>query len=155
MTLIMIHRATRDFYAVKASESKHLDVELVSIMLVRLHTECPIQANYLTVEHLVLDDMFCQGCILIRSAQARWERHLLAQREAKLFRQTSQQRRIEKAGSDGHHPNAVASKLTRDGQRHTDNTTFGGRVGRLPDLTLKRGRGGSIDNNASPPTFIW
>src|SRR6266550_79205 len=126
-----------------------------SCMLAHSHAERPIQANYLTVEHLVLDDMFCQGCVLIRPAQTRWERHLLSKGEAGRFRQTGEHRRIENTGSNGHHPNAIASKLTCDGQRHTDNTTLGGGVRRLANLTIKRGNGGSIDNNASLATFVW
>src|SRR6266704_7102351 len=126
-----------------------------SCMLARLHSYSTIQANYFAVEHLVLNDMFCQGSVLIRPAQARWERHLLTQGETGRFRQTGQQRRIENTGGDGHHPNAIAGKLTCDGQRHTDNTTLGGGVRRLANLTIKRGNGGSIDNNASLATFVW
>src|SRR5437773_6008500 len=126
-----------------------------SCMLARLHSYSTIQAYYFAVEHLVLDDMFCQGRVLIGPAQARWERHLLAQREAGRLRQTGQHRRIENTGGNGHHPNAIASKLTCNGQRHTDNTTFGGGVGRLANLTIKRCNRGSIDNNASLATFVW
>src|SRR6266566_6785790 len=118
-------------------------------MSVRLHSNPAIQANYFAVEHLVLDDMFCLGRVLIGTAQAGWERHLLSKGEAGRFRQTGEHRRIENTGSNGHHPNAIASKLTCNGQRHTNNTTFGGGVGDLANLTIKRGNRGSIDNNAS------
>src|SRR5712691_3869675 len=107
----------------------------------RLHSYSTIQAYYFAVEHLVLDDMFCQGRVLIGPAQARWERHLLTQREAGRFRQTGQHGRIENTGSNGHHSNAIASKFACNGQRHTNNTTFGGRVGGLANLTIKRGNG--------------
>src|SRR5438132_1610952 len=126
-----------------------------AFMSARLHAYPAIQANYLAVEHLVLDDVFCQGRVLIWSAQARWERHLLTQREADRFRRTRQHRRIENTGGNSHHPNAIASKVTCYGQRHTDNTTFGGGVRRLANLTIKRGNRGSIDNNTPLATFVW
>jgi len=46
-------------------------------------TKSAVQANRCAIEHLILHNMLCQGCILCRLAQARWEGNLLAQRGAR------------------------------------------------------------------------
>src|SRR5256885_16216928 len=95
-----------------------------SCMLARLHSYPAIQANYLAVEHLVLDDVFCQSRVLIGTAQARWERHLLTQREAGRVRQTRGEQPMRKTRRKGQHPNVLTMKLTGAGERRTNNTTL-------------------------------
>lgn len=54
------------------------------------HANPAIETNDLAIQHRVLDDMFCQGCVFRRPSQALGEWHLLAERDASGFWQTCQ-----------------------------------------------------------------
>src|SRR5260370_30605816 len=58
--------------------------------LFELHSYPAVETNDLAIQHRVLDDMFCQGCIFRRPSQALGEWHLLAERDASGFWQTCQ-----------------------------------------------------------------
>src|SRR5258706_7003267 len=98
--------------------------------------------------------MLRQGCIFVRAAKARWERPLLAERNARGFRQIAQQWSIENTGSNGHHANAIAGQVSRYWQSHANNTPLGGRVRCLPDLAVKGRDGSGIDNYTAFTTFV-
>src|SRR6266702_2402169 len=125
-----------------------------SCMSAHTHAERPIQADHFAIEHLILDDMLRKGRVLAGPAQTGWERNLLSKRDAGRLRQTAQQGSIENTWGDGHHANAIAGKLARNGQRHTDYPTLRGAVSGLPDLPIETRHRRGIDDDAALAAFV-
>src|SRR6266571_3062820 len=118
------------------------------------HSDSTIQPDHRPIKHLILNNMLCQGRILTWATQARWERHLLSEGNTGWLWQARQQRRIEETRGNRHNSNAVASKFSCDGQCHTYNSTFGGRVRHLPDLPLEGSHRGSVDDDSALTLLI-
>ena len=68
---------------------------------------------------------------------------------ARLLGQRREQRRVEEAGSDRHHPDPAPGEVTRGGQGHRDDPALGGGVGDLPDLAVEGGDRGGVDADAA------
>jgi len=95
-----------------------------------------------------------QGGVLFGTAQAGWEGYLLAQGEARFFRQSGHHGRLKDAGGNGHNANAAAGQVAGDGQGHTHHAPFGGGISSLPHLAIKGGHGGSVDDDAAFTRFV-
>ena len=95
--------------------------------------------------------MMCrdQRGVLGRLAQARRERHHLAQRVLHFLRHAEQHRRLEDARGDGHDADAEARQFARDRQRHADDAALGGGIGGLADLAVEGRHRGGVDDHAA------
>ena len=80
--------------------------------------------------------------------------HLLAQRLDRLVGQVAEQRRVEQAGRDRHHPDLQPGQVAGDRQRHADDAALGRGVGRLADLPLERGDRRRVDDHAPLARFL-
>src|SRR5918994_1739287 len=81
------------------------------------HPDASVETYYLAVEHLVLDDVLCQGRVLFRPAKPRRERYLLAKGLLRVLGECREHRRLEDAGGNRHHPYAARGKFAGHGKR--------------------------------------
>src|SRR5690348_1624931 len=93
--------------------------------------------------------MLRQRGIFFGPAQARRKWNLLAQRAARRLRETAKEWRVEYARRDGHHADATPRQVTRDGQRHADDSTLRSRIGGLPDLSVERRHRSGVHNHTA------
>jgi hypothetical protein len=70
-------------------------------ILFRGHADCAVKPDSFTVQHVVLDDVLNQRRELRWLTQPLRERHLLAERLLRGFRQCAKQWRVKNSGSDG------------------------------------------------------
>src|SRR5207302_246799 len=98
---------------------------------------------------LVADDLAHQRGILGWTSESRRKRHHLAERLGDIRRNLSHHRRLEDAWRDGHYANAEARELACDGKGHADDARFGCAVGGLADLTIERGDGRGVNDDAA------
>ena len=68
---------------------------------------------------------------------------------AGLLGERRQQRRVEEARRDRHHPHAARGHVARRRQRHADDAALGGGVGDLADLAVVGGDRGGVDADAA------
>src|SRR4030095_524639 len=115
----------------------------------RRHADRAVEANAFAVEHRVLADVRDQRRVLLGPAEARGERHLLAERVLDLLRQRRHHRRLEHAGCDRHHADAVAGEVARHRQSHPDDAALGSGVGHLADLAVERSHRRRHDDDAA------
>src|SRR5262252_979880 len=100
------------------------------------HTDCTIEPDDLAIEITVLDDVLDEIGILIRLAQPFRKRDCGCEGLLNLLWQAGQHRRGEYPGRDGHHPDPELSELARRRQRQRHDTSLGGRISSLADLTV-------------------
>src|SRR4026208_726996 len=110
---------------------------VMSALSFRRHADRAVEANAFAVQHRVLADVRDQRRVFVRPAEARGERHLLAERVLHFLRQRRDHRRLEHAGRDRHDTNAVAGAVARHRQRHADDAALGSGVGDLADLAVE------------------
>src|SRR5688572_18376528 len=103
----------------------------------RRHADRAVEADAFAIEHRVLADVRDQRRVFLRPAEARRERYLLAERVLHFLRKCRHHRRLEYAGRDRHHANAVAGEVARHRQRHADDAALGSGVGDLADLAVE------------------
>src|SRR5258708_11472370 len=99
--------------------------------------------------------MFSESGVFGGIAQTRWERNLLAQRDAGGFGETAQQGSIKNSRSNGHDANTVAGDFARDRQGHAHDATLGGRVRGLTDLAIKCRDRSRVDNHTALAPRVW
>src|SRR5215218_293498 len=100
------------------------------------HPDGAIETYYLTVEHLVLDDMLCERRILLRPAKPRRKRYLLAKGLLRVLGERRKHRRLEDAGGYRHHPYAARGEFAGHREGECDDTALGSGVGGLTDLAV-------------------
>src|SRR5215213_4770796 len=118
------------------------------------HPYGAVEPYHLAVEHRVLDDVLGERGVLLWSAQAVWERDLLAQRLLRLLGECREHRRLEDAGGYRNHPDAAGGELPRHGQREGDDPALGGGVGGLPDLAVVGRHACRVDDHPALAVFV-
>src|SRR6266566_1753566 len=96
----------------------------------------------------------CQRGVLRGAAQSRRMGHLVAQRLDLLLGQVREQRRVEQAGRDRHHPNLQPGQVAGDRQRHADDAALGRGVGGLADLAIERRDRRGVHDHAPLAVFL-
>ena len=109
-----------------------------------LHTETAVNADYLAVNVLILDDVLGQSCVFVWHAQASRARHILSKLLLDCGGQAFQKRGQEEAGGDGVDTHSALGQLTGDGKHHAHDSTLGGGVSGLADLALEGGNAAQL-----------
>ena len=76
-------------------------------------------------------------------------RDLCAERSADLVTESPQDRRLEHAGRDGHHPNLPGGQFAGERQREGYYAALGRRVGGLADLAVEGCDGRGVDDDTA------
>src|SRR4029453_5310850 len=100
------------------------------------HPDGTVETYYLAIEHLVLEDVFRQGRVLLRPAKPRRERYLLAKGLLRVLGERREHRRLEDAGGYRHHPYAARGEFAGYREGECDDTALGSGVGGLTDLAV-------------------
>src|SRR6476469_8868543 len=113
------------------------------------HADCPVKTDHFRIEHRIFDDECGESRVFRRLTEPRRERHLPAQRCANLLAHGLQHRRVENAGRNGNDSDAESCEFAGNRQRHRNNAAFRCAIRGLPDLSVERSYGRSVDNYAA------
>src|ERR671910_1381845 len=109
------------------------------------HPDGTVETYYLAIEHLVLDDVFRQGRVLLRPAKPRRERYLLAKGLLRVLGERRKHRRLEDAGGYRYHPYTARGEFAGYRERERNDAAFRCSVGSLPDLAVVGSDARSVD----------
>src|SRR5918993_2872670 len=111
------------------------------------HPDGTVETYYLAIEHLVLDDVFRQGRVLLRPAKPRRERYLLAKGLLRVLGERREHRRLEDAGGYRYHPYTARGEFAGHRERERNDAALGSGVGGLPDLAVVSSDARGIDDD--------